>query len=170
MDYKTVTKYFGGVTHTARILGVTRQAVYYWRDRGIPDSQKRWIYSITKGRIPYKLLCVICGSPVPGGRGFSTSECITCAAARATVMTKRRNGASLIVKKAVQSGKLKDPKTLKCADCGKPATCYEHRDYRKPLEVDPICNSCNCLRGTGLPMPTEETIVKRIKKLRGIKK
>lgn len=34
-----------------------------------------------------------------------------------------------------------------CSDCGKPATCYDHRDYNKPLEVDPVCSSCNRKRG-----------------------
>jgi hypothetical protein len=34
-----------------------------------------------------------------------------------------------------------------CADCGKPATDYDHRDYRKPLEVEPVCHSCNLKRG-----------------------
>lgn len=38
-----------------------------------------------------------------------------------------------------------------CVDCGDPATGYDHRDYRKPLEVDPVCNPCNRRRGVALP-------------------
>lgn len=33
-----------------------------------------------------------------------------------------------------------------CEDCGKPAQCHDHRDYTKPLEVAPVCNSCNAKR------------------------
>jgi hypothetical protein len=28
---------------------------------------------------------------------------------------------------------------------------YEHRDYTKPLQVEPVCRSCNALRGPGKP-------------------
>ncbi|MBN8492375.1 MAG: hypothetical protein J0M00_13225 [Burkholderiales bacterium] len=34
-----------------------------------------------------------------------------------------------------------------CADCGAPALEYDHRDYARPLDVDPVCKSCNRLRG-----------------------
>jgi hypothetical protein len=37
--------------------------------------------------------------------------------------------------------------TTACADCGKPATEYDHRDYNKPLDVDPVCHRCNIRRG-----------------------
>jgi hypothetical protein len=41
---------------------------------------------------------------------------------------------------------------IMCVDCGKyPASCYDHRDYTKPLDVDPVCGSCNKLRGPGYP-------------------
>ena len=39
--------------------------------------------------------------------------------------------------------------TIKCMDCGEPAMVYEHRDYFKPLDVDPVCKKCNRLRGEG---------------------
>ncbi len=29
---------------------------------------------------------------------------------------------------------------------------YEHRDYNRPLHVDPICRRCNLLRGPGIPL------------------
>lgn len=35
-----------------------------------------------------------------------------------------------------------------CFDCGKPAQHYDHRDYGKPLDVDPVCRTCNKLRGS----------------------
>jgi hypothetical protein len=36
---------------------------------------------------------------------------------------------------------------LRCVDCGDWANNWEHRDYSKPLEVDPVCDSCNFKRG-----------------------
>lgn len=51
------------------------------------------------------------------------------------------------VKKAIKEGKLKRAARHKCVDCGKQAECYDHRDYDKPLDVVPVCFSCNVLRG-----------------------
>lgn len=42
-----------------------------------------------------------------------------------------------------------------CVDCGRRATQYDHRDYNKPLDVDPVCRSCNQIRGPAIPL-TEE--------------
>jgi transcriptional regulator with XRE-family HTH domain len=39
----------------------------------------------------------------------------------------------------------------KCVDCGNKAVFYDHRDYRKPEMVEPVCLSCNCLRGPAEP-------------------
>lgn len=36
-----------------------------------------------------------------------------------------------------------------CADCGQPACEWDHRDYMKPLDVDPVCRACNQARGDG---------------------
>jgi len=38
-----------------------------------------------------------------------------------------------------------------CMDCGEPATQWDHRDYFKPLDVDPVCQPCNMKRGQGFP-------------------
>lgn len=51
---------------------------------------------------------------------------------------------------AIERGDIPHPKTMLCADCSKPAQCYDHRDYSKPLQVVPVCLSCNCLRGPAL--------------------
>ena len=51
------------------------------------------------------------------------------------------------VKAAIKRGVLADPKTLRCADCQGKAIEYDHRDYGKPLEVDPVCRPCNWKRG-----------------------
>lgn len=46
---------------------------------------------------------------------------------------------------------------IACVDCGSPAQEYDHRDYKKPLEVDPVCKACNQARGPGLHRDPSET-------------
>lgn len=55
------------------------------------------------------------------------------------------------VHKAVRQGVLPCVRSLRCVDCGAPAKHYDHRDYNKPLQVDPVCASCNHLRGPAIP-------------------
>lgn len=52
---------------------------------------------------------------------------------------------------ARRKGLLPSPKTFTCADCGAPATEYDHRDYNLPLAVDPVCRGCNVRRGPAIP-------------------
>lgn len=48
------------------------------------------------------------------------------------------------VSKAIKAGILRKlDGSIKCVDCGKIAVHYDHRDYRKPLKVDPVCAYCN---------------------------
>lgn len=37
-----------------------------------------------------------------------------------------------------------------CVDCEQPAAHYDHRDYARPLQVEPVCVSCNARRGPAL--------------------
>lgn len=53
------------------------------------------------------------------------------------------------VYKALKNGELAPPWLFFCVDCGKPATVWEHRDYGKPLDVEPCCKGCNTRRGPG---------------------
>ena len=59
------------------------------------------------------------------------------------------------VARAVKTGELKSPKECNCVDCGKAAMDYDHRDYAKPLDVVPVCRSCNKLRGPAKPRTVE---------------
>lgn len=59
--------------------------------------------------------------------------------------------ANRIIRERVRRGVIRPATDFLCADCGEPATCYDHRDYNKPLAVDPVCNSCNGIRGPALP-------------------
>ncbi len=51
------------------------------------------------------------------------------------------------VAKAVRKGDLRPASAFACADCGGAASQYDHRDYTKPLQVVPVCRSCNVMRG-----------------------
>lgn len=66
-----------------------------------------------------------------------------------------------ITKYAVSVGFLPNPKDFQCVDCGRvQAECYDHRDYNKPLDVDPVCLRCNSSRGRGIPLnaPVEDFV------------
>ena len=59
--------------------------------------------------------------------------------------------ASRITAKRIKAGQLAPLNgTIPCQDCGAPATEYDHRDYQKPEEVEPVCRLCNVLRGHAL--------------------
>jgi hypothetical protein len=60
---------------------------------------------------------------------------------------RRQQPAMSKVAAAVRRGELPQVKTLACADCGGPARSYDHRNYAKPLVVEPVCRSCNVKRG-----------------------
>ncbi len=53
---------------------------------------------------------------------------------------------------AIRQGVIPRANTLTCVDCGKPAFCYDHRRYDEPLNVDPVCKSCDIKRGPGRPL------------------
>ncbi len=80
--------------------------------------------------------------------------CWTCISLRQVV-----NGA-LAAHKCVRNaiGRKEIPRadTLLCVDCGATARDYDHRDYSKPLEVEPVCSSCDKLRGPARPVLTFE--------------
>jgi hypothetical protein len=49
-----------------------------------------------------------------------------------------------------------------CADCGAIALEYDHRDYGRPLDVQPVCRSCNHNRGTAIWPSTSQYNFARI--------
>lgn len=100
--------------------------------------------------VPY--LCKICSGPT---KGRTHRLCETCwglefekNAESPRDLHLRKAGA--LVTKAKKKGLL-PPLTgdIPCDDCGKPATHYDHRDYRYPLWVAPVCHGCNVRRGRG---------------------
>ena len=58
-----------------------------------------------------------------------------------------QNRAHAKVMAAVRRGDLRPVKEQRCVDCGKPAQCYDHRNYRHALMVEAVCTRCNILRG-----------------------
>lgn len=91
--------------------------------------------------------CIHCGADI-SARHHYAKQCFTCC-----YSWGKRTGssaASSAVNAAVKSGRLPPPSTCACADCGKPARDYDHRDYSKPLDVQPVCRSCNKLRGPAI--------------------
>jgi hypothetical protein len=53
----------------------------------------------------------------------------------------------IAVMAAKRNGDLPPQKSCACADCGGQATEYDHRDYFRPLDVEPVCRRCNSHRG-----------------------
>jgi hypothetical protein len=90
------------------------------------------------------------------GRGYSrhcnskTSLCCNCTHDAQYEAYKPIRRASAKIQQAIKSGKLLRPIFYHCADCGRQASEYDHRDYSKPLEVEPVCHPCNLRRGPGL--------------------
>lgn len=62
--------------------------------------------------------------------------------------------AQRLVREAVKNGSMPEAATLLCTDCGNWAKVYDHRKYSEPLNVEPVCVSCNCKRG-----PAEDSLV-----------
>lgn len=58
--------------------------------------------------------------------------------------------AHAMVRAAIGRGLLPNLKSgeYACADCSEVACIYEHRDYSRPLDVTPVCATCNNRRGT----------------------
>jgi hypothetical protein len=59
--------------------------------------------------------------------------------------------AGMEVCKARATGALPSAKGFRCADCDRQASEYDHRDYSKPLTVEPVCRRCNSRRGHAQP-------------------
>lgn len=102
--------------------------------------------------------CCVCGTVELATGAGNFSRCRACKdAGRYNRSHYRVNwlghgDAQAAVQRAMREGRLPRPHTLRCADCGAPAIEYEHRDYNKPLAVEPICRSCNLLRGPAKPL------------------
>jgi hypothetical protein len=103
--------------------------------------------------------CKHCKSEIIG-RDVRSLVCFDCL--DKTYVINGGRAAAVKVKIAIRKKLLPPPTDFKCMDCGVPATCYDHRDYNKPLDVQPVCSRCNTLRGSAIPT-TETVVVKKQK-------
>lgn len=69
-----------------------------------------------------------------------------CPACRAEMHYVRMD-ATREVQHAVRLGRLLRADQCRCVDCDGWAEVWDHRDYSKPLQVEPVCQSCNMRRG-----------------------
>jgi len=62
------------------------------------------------------------------------------------------NKAYWFVQKAILKGQLPSLRKTPtpCVDCGRRATAYDHRDYSRPTDVEPVCSRCNQKRGPAM--------------------
>jgi hypothetical protein len=88
--------------------------------------------------------------------------CGNCTRARESQLRAAAARAIAAVQRAKARGELAYlPDGTPCVDCGAVAMVYDHREYAKPLDVEPVCISCNKLRGPAidsgalLPHPSE---------------
>lgn len=117
--------------------GNNRNRFGNWCDEHWPEVRERRIAGAKKGSATRKANRHLYSLPTPDERW--------------------RQKASLCVALAKQLGVLPIlDGTIACADCGGVATEYEHRDYARPYDVDPICRSCNLRRGSAaVPQPKQ---------------
>lgn len=91
--------------------------------------------------------CAACGAEMIAPSRVEKALCPECRGPYIVI----QGHASSKVSIAIRHGDLKEPAKCKCVDCGEVAKHYDHRDYAKPLDVDPVCVSCNALRGMAQP-------------------
>lgn len=96
----------------------------------------------------YRYTCRACGTVELASGSNANFKCSDCRPPRSP-----KQLAAYAVKRAIKAGDLPRPDSFACVDCGELAIEYEHRDYSKPLDVEPICRGCNLKRGPAIPPP-----------------
>lgn len=114
-----------------------------------------------RGRKPGSLVrgtCCVCKA-VEMTRGTSHMyRCTSCRAAGQWTLSHSRSAwygkepAGGIINLRVRKGEIPPATSFQCTDCSRPACQYDHRDYNRPLMVDPVCRSCNLRRGPAIPV------------------
>ena len=123
-----------------------------WPQDGLPGQLAvylAWTGERSDMTTPANFLCIFCNLEIQN-RDSRAKICWPCVDSN-----RKLNGqvaAMNAVSKAVRQGNLPSVKTLLCVDCGKPGQCYDHRDYNKPTEVEPVCRKCNKRRGSAKPL------------------
>lgn len=105
------------------------------------------------------IVCADCGEPLPRSRcpaghmARPRLRCKACGQAHRLYMAilTGRDLAGQAIFRAKKDGLLRPAKEFSCVDCGAGAEHYDHRDYNRPLDVVPVCRSCNLHRGRAIP-------------------
>lgn len=88
--------------------------------------------------------CMICDTPITDTSRahlwYCTNDC-------GMIVRKARETVSAAVFKKIKLKEIPKASSLKCVDCGKDAFDYDHRLYKKPEDVVPVCRGCNIKRG-----------------------
>jgi hypothetical protein len=92
-------------------------------------------------------VCQCCGTADISHRESAAKYCLACR--NGGMVGLGRVKATQAVNAEVRAGRMQRPGEFKCVDCGEPAECWEHRDYSRPLDVEPVCRLCNNKRGAG---------------------
>jgi len=103
-----------------------------------------------------------CGADFTFRHRFAAS-CCKCESEKNKDYAQRTGmtAACAAVARAIKAGNLTPAKEHLCVDCGKQARDYDHRDYGRPLHVEPVCRSCNKLRGPGRPITNATPILRQ---------
>lgn len=95
------------------------------------------------------LTCIDCGKQKERRRA---SRCWPCT----QHYDKWMHAANRAITRARARGLIGAASEQQCVDCGRQAFDWDHRDYTKPLHVEPVCRSCNGKRGPAL-FPLDRT-------------
>jgi hypothetical protein len=109
-----------------------------------------------------RFVCTVCGAVemVKGGTtNFRCTECRKDFYGCSPRDTMGKITAGMAVQRAIRRGELPHPSLSECVDCGEPAVFFDHRDYNRPLDVVPVCHSCNLKRGPAIPVHGRLTAV-----------
>jgi hypothetical protein len=92
-------------------------------------------------------LCECCGERDISDRPAKARYCLPCRNSGLVIHMQQR--AHNYVAALVKAGLLKKISDCVCVDCGAQAEEYDHRDYFKPADIEPVCRDCNAARGAG---------------------
>jgi hypothetical protein len=127
----------------------------------VKKSRLRWDYKRSAWRhvaysgavtLMWYKRCAACGQ-MRDHLGPGNSMCHSCRNKQYRLLGSISGPAHRKVQKAIRAGSLaKLDGSVQCVDCGASAAIYDHREYARPLDVDPVCRRCNVRRG-----PAKET-------------
>ena len=92
--------------------------------------------------------CVICGSNIPREKGRGQSS--YCSNICSGLVSDARHSVQRLIHKSINQHGMPSAKSFSCVDCGNPAFDYDHRRYKAPLDVVPVCRPCNLKRGPAI--------------------